>query len=142
LHLYDNCCRGTATSIMHSTSIFVVFSIQHAFVHCACAILLSVACPTLQHFSTLSHKQHHWKKVIEHEMCVLIISKTFAWNSSHSKKKCVRYDKKMYAGLHVKYLFIRFLMKLEFPWHQIHSNSASGSQVVPSGWTARKTWGG
>ena len=35
---------------------------------CACAALLSVACLTLSHFSTLSHKRHdfHGKKIIEY----------------------------------------------------------------------------
>jgi len=53
----------------------------------------------------------------------------------------------MYTGFHVKYLFIRFLMKLEFNLtdflkilkYQIHYNSASVSHVVPHGWTARQT---
>ena len=63
---------------------------------CACAILPSVACTALQNFSTLTHKRRDFqqKKVTEHKMRVLISSKSFVWNISHSKKKWVRYDKK------------------------------------------------
>ena len=45
-------------------------------------------------FFTLSHKRHDFRnQVIEHKMCVLIISTTFAWNISDSKKKWARYHK-------------------------------------------------
>ena len=42
-------------------------------------ILLSVASPALQQFSTLSNKRHDFrqKKVIEHKISVLIFSTTF-----------------------------------------------------------------
>jgi len=48
-------------------------------------ILSSVTCPAVQNFSTLSNKQHDLKKIIEHKMCVLILS-SFIGNISHSKK--------------------------------------------------------
>jgi hypothetical protein len=62
---------------------------------CACAILLSVACPALQYFSTLSHKRHDFRNdVIEHKMCVVIFSTAFVWNISHCKMNWARYDYK------------------------------------------------
>ena len=42
------------------------------------------------------------KKVIERKMCVLIISTTFIWNISRSKKNWARYGKKG-IGILVKY---------------------------------------
>jgi len=54
---------------------------------CACAILSSVVCPTLQYFSTLSHKRHDFrKKIIESKICILTFSTTIVWNTIHSKK--------------------------------------------------------
>ena len=69
----------------------------------ACTIS-SVFCPAVQCLSTLSYEPHDFReKVTEHKICVLFFSITFVWKFSHSKK-WARYDKKMYAGLHVKYL--------------------------------------
>ena len=62
---------------------------------CACAILSSVACSSLQYFSTLYHKLNDFrKKIMGHKMCVLIFSTSFVWNISHSKKNWARYDQK------------------------------------------------
>jgi hypothetical protein len=71
---------------------------------CACAILSSVACPALQHFSTLSHKRHDFrkKKVIVHEVCVWIFFTTIVWNIFHSKNNSEIW--KNYISLYVKYL--------------------------------------
>ena len=53
--------------------VFVALGIQHAMRMRQTVI---VACPTLQYFSTLSHKRQDFlkKKVIEHKMCVLSFS--------------------------------------------------------------------
>ena len=42
------------------------------------------------------------KNFIEHKTCDLILSATFIWNISRSKKKWARYDQK-YVGLHIKH---------------------------------------
>jgi len=60
-----------------------------------CAVFSSVACPALQYISTLSHKRHDFRKqVTESTMCVVIFSRTFVWNISHSKKKWAICDQK------------------------------------------------
>jgi hypothetical protein len=48
-----------------------------------------------------------WKKSTEHQICVFYFSTTTVWNTSHSKKKLARYNKKMNIGLHVNcHLFL------------------------------------
>jgi len=49
--------------------------------YCECAILSYVACPALQYFCILSHKDHDFrkkKKVVERKMYVSIFSTTFS----------------------------------------------------------------
>jgi len=54
---------------MLAISIALVIQCKHN------VIWLSVVCPALSHFYTLSHRQHNvGKKVTEHKMCVLIFS--------------------------------------------------------------------
>jgi hypothetical protein len=73
-----HCCSGKAMSILYSESVSAALVTQHAM-RMRRIILPSVACPALPYFSTLSHKRHDFrKKVIEHKMCVLSFSTTFA----------------------------------------------------------------
>jgi len=77
---FNHCCSGKAVRITYSESVFVASDIQHA-TRMRRVTLPSVAWPALQFFPTLSHKRHDFrkkkKKVIEHNMCVLIFSTTF-----------------------------------------------------------------
>jgi hypothetical protein len=82
-------------------------------------ILSAVARLALPYFPTLSHKRHDFwgEKVIEHTMCVLILSTAFFWNISHSKKNPARY---YHTCTQVLMWSIRYscqiLMKHEFSW--------------------------
>jgi hypothetical protein len=107
----------------------------------------SMACLAVQYFSTLSHKWHDLKKkVTECKMCVLISSTTFFLKICHSGKNWVRYNKKIYIVLHVKYpLFLWDFNEtwIFFFWHilgkysniRLHENPSSGNWVLPCRWT-------
>jgi hypothetical protein len=74
----SNYCRGgKAVSITYSECVFVAAVIQHAKLMRR-FILSSVACPAVPYF-TLSHKLYdsRKKKVMEHTVCVLIMSISF-----------------------------------------------------------------
>jgi hypothetical protein len=91
------------SSITYSECVYVAVVTQHAM-RIPRFILWSVACSALPYFSTLSHK---WRdllneKVTEYKTCIFIFYTTFVWNTSHPKKNWMRYDLKMYIGLHVK----------------------------------------
>jgi len=84
---------------------------------CVCTVSSSVACPALQHFSTLSHKWCYCKrkKITEHKTCVLIFSATFFWNTSHSMKNWARYDQKCISvSTSSTHYSCQILMKLNF----------------------------
>jgi hypothetical protein len=86
----------------------------------ACAMLSSVACPTLYHFSTLYRKQHDFlggEKKFEHKMCVSIFPTNYVWNIFHSKKNWLRYDQKnILVCMKITCYSFDILMKIEFTW--------------------------
>jgi hypothetical protein len=109
-----------------------------------CALLSSLACPSQQYFSTLSHERQHFsEKVIEHKMCGLIFSRSFVGNIFHSKKNWARYDRRGYLGLHVKYpLFLSdfnetWIFSTDFWNIKFHEYPFSESRVVACGRTDR-----
>ena len=79
---------------------------------CACAILSSVACLTVQYFSTFSHKRHDFRKkksywiwnVCFDSLCNFCL-KHFSFSEDLWSKMC--------TGLHVKYPVIR----VTFQWN-------------------------
>ena len=84
--MHNHCCCGQAVSITYSECVFVALFIQHAK-HMHHVTLSTVASLALQHFSTLSHKQHDFQKeVIEHKVCVLSFAISFVRYIAHSKK--------------------------------------------------------
>ena len=68
--LHNQCCRGKSISITYSACASVAWGVQHAR-RMRRIILSNVVCPTLQYFSTLSHKQHDFHRgggrVTEHK---------------------------------------------------------------------------
>jgi hypothetical protein len=125
------------TNIVYPECVFLDLGIQHAN---ACAILLFVACPAVQYFSTFpingmifgGKKDYSW---------VLIFSTTFVLNTL---RRTERDTKNVYStSCKVSVILFRFQWKLNFHWHIFekytniifHENPLSGSRVVPYGRT-------
>ena len=69
-------------NIRYYECMFIALGVQHA----VRIRLSSVACPSLQYFSKLSHKWNDFRKrVTEHKMCFDFLY-NFFFNISHSKK--------------------------------------------------------
>jgi hypothetical protein len=65
-------------------------------------------------FPTISHKRLNFRETLLNVKCVLILSTTFFWNISHSKKKLARYDKKcMSVFMHITCYSFWILINVE-----------------------------
>jgi hypothetical protein len=114
----------------------VALIVQHAM-RMSLIILPPVVNPALQHFSTLSHKRHDFRrKIIEDKMCVLILY-TNLCETFLMVRRTERYDHVTCpSSCHI-------LIQLDFSLHtfEIHSyikfyeNPSSGRRVVPCGRT-------
>ena len=91
VHLFNNCCSGKSVTITHTETVIVPFGIQKAVHVSYCHLRPAWLCNNFPHYLT---KAQFLKKLIEHEMGVLILSTTFFWNISHCKKKRARCDQK------------------------------------------------
>ena len=71
----SHCCRGKATSIIHSGCVSVALGIHYAM-RMLPTIFPCITCLFLPYSSTLSHKLNdYWENDIKHKFCVLIFSK-------------------------------------------------------------------
>jgi hypothetical protein len=69
---YNVICRRVHATIVTVDNKYYIFSecICSLGMQSACAILLSVVCPALQHFYTFSHKWHDFRKKLPNTKCV------------------------------------------------------------------------
>jgi hypothetical protein len=65
----NHCCSGRAICITYSEREIVALGIQQAK-HMRCIVLSLMAPLAVQHFSTLTHKQHNFQKKLLNTKCV------------------------------------------------------------------------
>ena len=134
----DQCWHEEGIGITYTKCVFVALVIQHAMhMYHICV------CPALQYFSALSCTQYDVQKnVTEHKMRLLIFSATSVWNIFYPNKRWARYDTKMHAGVHVKYLLFLFNFNetgnflnsfKKYSNIKFHENPSGGSLVIPCG---------
>jgi len=83
------CCSEKTINITYSVCVFLSLGIEYAMrMHYIVICGLPVSKIFFHIFSKIARLS---KKVIEHKICILILSTTFARNISHCKKKWARY---------------------------------------------------
>jgi len=144
-HLCNNCCSGKAITITHTetdcTLGYPKCSAHEPYCHMWPAWLYN-------NFPHYLIKAQFFKKVTEHEMCVLILSTIFFWNISHSKKKWAKCDQKLYWSSCKVPVTCQIFMKLKFSPQilkkylniNFHENPSCRSWVVLCGLADRQAW--
>ena len=118
--------------VLLKLSVYLVASMQ-----CPSAILLSVACPTLQYLSKLSYKRYDFRKiVIEHKMCFNFLYNVCRKHFSFYEELSDKWSK-MQIGLQAKYPLSLFdfnktwILSTDFRQKnsniKFHENSYSGT---------------
>jgi hypothetical protein len=129
-----------------STSLWPLLFSTQSTCSISCCYLCPV-CPAVPHFSTLSHKWHHfWKKVTKHTMCVL----TFCTTLSETFLALRRIQQGIIVNVHRFSCNVPVIIPSHFsetwisqPLFERHSgikfyeNLSCRSQIVPHGQTHR-----
>jgi len=139
-------CRGKTISVTYSECISEALGIPHAPYY----IVIAGLSRSTIFFCTLSHKRHEFRKdVLEHKMCVLIPSTTYAWNNSHSRKNWAKDGyKRTEALIYRTVCSCQIIMKIgfsrkvleKFSYIKFRENPSSGSRIFPCGRTDRQVW--
>ena len=143
-HLWDNVEKYCRTRQVTDDNI--IMCMHHT-------ILSSVACPALQYFSTLSHKQHDFFLGGESlkTNCVLIFSTTFIWNIFILRRNEWDMINNVYWSLcKVLVILVQFnetwmcltdfwkILKYQISWKSIQWEPSCSMRT--DGWTDEQTW--
>ena len=81
--------------LQHSESVFVVLGTQHA--NCMRSIVLSVACPALQNFTTLYRERRYFQKTLLNLKCVFWFSLQILSETFHIQRRIEQIWPKLYV---------------------------------------------
>ena len=112
-HEHNHYCHGKATSITYSGCVTVTFVIQHTNYTCLdYTVICGLYGSTIFLSILINGMIFFWGgRVTEHKMCILLLSTTFVWNTSHYKNNSARHHKCM-SSRKVPIVPVRFQSKL------------------------------
>ena len=116
---------------------------------CPCAIVPSVASPTLLYFTTFSHKRQDSRNI-------MLLKKKVFWFSLQLLSEEILILRRTERGMikniflpscKVPVILLRFVKEIEFSLHifemyrgiKFHENPSTGRRIVPCGQTERQT---